>query len=124
MRITIIFKDMKYVIIYNENKISFADAVEDNTIVYYPNEGYYCKVFDSEEKFLNYKQVIEEALIQKRIDVECVSCYREWLDKMNVNYPITAERSVYKQLIIDNITNSNYPLDKNNWIPINKIFEK
>ena len=112
---------MKYVIVYTDSEIVFGATpeeaqVEDNTITYYPEKGYYCKVFDNKEEYLKNKQVIEEALVQKRLDVECVSCYKEWLDKMSVTYSTKLLKDELKKLVADNITLSNYPADKKNWV--------
>lgn len=112
---------MKWIIVYTDDEIVFGATpeeaqVEDNTITYYPDKGYYCKVFGSEKEYLNNKQVIEEAFVQKRIEVECVSCYKEWLDKMNVMYSSKLLRDDLKKLVADNVTLSNYPADKKNWV--------
>jgi len=111
---------MKWIIVYTDKEIVFGATpeeaqVEDKTITYYPENGYYCKVFDSEEEYLKNKQVIEEALIQKRVDVECVSCYKDWLDKMSVTYSDKLLKDDLKKLIVDNVTLSNYPTDKVKW---------
>lgn len=106
---------MKYVIVYNEKEIVFEGEVPDNTITYYPDKGYYCKVFDVEEKKEDYKKVVDEALIQKRIEVECVSCYKEWLDKAGLTYSTTASKEELKQQLESNLILSTYPADKKIW---------
>jgi len=115
---------MKYVIVYNDKEIAFADAVEDNTITYYPDKGYYCKVFKTEEDFLKAKDVIEEAFGQRLIDSDCVSCYREWLTDLKVAYTDKMTKDQLKALVTTSITTSNYPKDKKIWTDtVAKIFD-
>ena len=115
---------MKWVIVYNDKEIAFADAVEDNTITYYPNEGYYCKVFKDEAEFLKAKEVIEEAFGQGLIESDCVSCYKEWLTDLKVAYTEKMTKDQLKTLVTTAVTTSNYPKDKKTWTDtVAKIFE-
>jgi len=115
---------MKWVIVYNDKEIAFADAVEDNTITYYPNEGYYCKVFKDEAEFLKAKEVIEEAFGQGLIESDCVSCYKEWLTDLKVAYTEKMTKDQLKTLVTTAVTTSNYPKDKKTWTDtVVKIFE-